>query len=248
MAEEKGFGYVSPEKQRKNAARILTVEIILLLIAGLVIILILNYLGVVPLYRFAPRIFGFLPVRSGIDKVVKGPEGLKNKPQIILPTPNFSNVNRNISVVSDNQTIFNVDIVKEDELLDILNSWKVFEQIVKINTSGQREVSTPLVIHVTTSPLSGGRILDKNGNIATSIATSLSKEESFDILVHINPDSYASTAELTDAFQSQILSHLYRLTHKAVTEQEASDREKNIIEEIQNINKTKGRLFSVEKL
>ncbi len=193
--EHKGFSYVSPEKQKKNAARLFVLEVIVLIFAIVGILGLLYYLGVFKnstLFKSSPQ----------IDTVKPAEKKLK------IESKNDSQVDAVLSYSSD-VSGYQLELLDKKAFSDLLKKWWVtgrsFPQLG--SNSDIKEVTIRLTAEkqpklLTTTP---------GSNISSSSSIKMD-DSSLLVLINVSPDGLAAP-EPGFYFNSQLILTLFNLTH-----------------------------------
>lgn len=119
---KEGFSYESPEKQKKNAAKLFIFEIVVLLIVILVIFTLLNFLGFISLSKITKGLGLMLPetVSNEVPDITNNQ--LKGRNNL---TPTISLVKPELSVTSELQNSKLV-LVDKKEMIKQLQIWGLY--------------------------------------------------------------------------------------------------------------------------
>lgn len=227
MSEDKkeGFSYTSENVKIKKAFNLFGIELVGVIVAGLVVILLLNYLNIISFSFLKGTPLGFLI-----------PQNNKNTVKVISDIPGYT-----------------VTITKSRELIDTLKSWGAFDREysggygIRGTTAGKPIKN--IVAHLTSVEQPINQFVDSDGVAYLSSITDISPS-TMKISIYIAP-SILTNPENKDRlgryFESQFFTTIFRLVNPATKMEEYKMKEKELSKFFLENNEKKVYYFSVKE-
>lgn len=210
---DSGFSYESTEKQKKNASRLLMVELFVFGIAIICIVVILMYLGVIP---FPTNILKQPP------QIAKG--GRYVDPTDPTRAPTKTDLQTELEVTSDTPK-YRVVLKNREELIDLFKSWGFYGKIY-FKDRGSALTHDPLekvTIHLTDKENLNGLVLEYE-QIPFSTYFNFNGNKA-DLIIYVSSDIYKQgVAEVSKNMQMGLIRAVYQATHPVRSKEESEKR------------------------
>jgi hypothetical protein len=250
--KKEGFGYISPELQKKNAFIILRVEFVVIIAVVVLIFGILNYFLIFPLSIMNPKLFGWLPTKSISPNLPPAEQTLNpetQKGQSVAPTVKptititIDKAPSSIKYVSDIPQ-FSIKLNQKDELERLLQEWNVY---FYLKSFGLDKKLDNVVIHLTDKEQADNKISSPKAGVFLSSDIKGSGGTS-DIYIGVAESVLNDPKSDKSAFfQSEFLRTMYNISHSAIGLSEQEARSKSFSTLMTTLRKNNKVFFIIEK-
>lgn len=233
--KREGFSYISPEKERKSASKVLLLEIVVLFIIGVGIVAALIYLGVIKL-------------PGGVEKVDNQPNQVK-KVEKALDSDLYAvdkTVVPVIEVVSDTPDI-SIKVTDKKGLAQFTNKYTIFGRKYYLGEGKYSEILKKLIIHLTDKEQPNNKyfLLKKVPVSSTGI---IFDGNTLNLYVFLSDEAYTNKISTPEIFFEQsILTAAFRMSYNPIGGKMNPDKENELIKLVQQVNKDSSRYVEITK-
>ncbi|MDO8269272.1 MAG: hypothetical protein Q7T54_01210 [Candidatus Levybacteria bacterium] len=236
--KDEGFSYTSQEKQQKNALKILSVEIIGLIVLVAGIIVAFNYLNIVSLEKIFPGFFGWLPTRYQQKPVSQLTPSNVKKIEKALDADLYlvdASVIPQIEVVSD-VPLVKISIRDKKVLTQFANQFGVFGRKYYLEPGKYTQVLKKLVIHLTDQEQPNNKyfLLKK---IPVSSSGLSFDGNTFHLYIFLSDEAYSNkNTSSEDFFLQNLMTTTFRMSYNPIGGKMNPDKENELISLLKKID------------
>lgn len=237
MAEERGFSYESPEKQKKNAAKLFGFELSILIIVLIIILGILIYLGIIPLGKLFSGNF--------IETSKVGTNNGKGRSQSYDATPAPTKpVNAQLIIRSANSN-YNIEVSdpNNQKIIEFIKRWPVYGRTYP--GGGNKLIDT---IELVLAPQPSNTAVVRSGDEITSSAKSSMNGNKLTYEIYLSENTLKEFGDKAgDAFISISLFTINRTVNNYDTGEELLKADNKMGKELENEGIVNSNLITLEE-
>lgn len=231
---KEGFSYISPEKQKKNAARLLIFEISVLVLAVCTIFGILVYLGVISLGKDKPVNKGnntqsTMPEKAWDANLYNVDKSVKPELEVISDVPKKS-------ITMDNKA----------KLIEFVDRYHVYGRKYYLEDSSYSEIVKKIVLHLTSVEQPSNKYFVSGKAPIASTGMKFNKE-TLHLYIYLAKEAYEDrNASSGKYFMQSLLMTTYRMAYNPIGGAINQDREKELLDLISKINEEDTKLITIK--